>query len=194
MSPDSVVQWTWGLWLISWFAAAAWSSRTTGRPNAVGEKLYRVLTAAGAILLFGHPNWRWVAATLWRLGSAAQWTLVAVTMCGLAFTWWARIVLGRLWSSGVTRKVDHEVIMAGPYRFVRHPIYSGIILSLLATAALLGTTAGLLGAALIVLGTFMKARVEENFLRRELGEDRYDAYARRVPMFVPFTRDIHQKI
>jgi protein-S-isoprenylcysteine O-methyltransferase Ste14 len=126
MSPDSVVQWTWGLWLISWFAAAAWSSRTTGRPNAVGEKLYRVLTAAGAILLFGHPNWRWVAATLWRLGSAAQWTLVAVTMCGLAFTWWAR--------------------------------------------------------------------VEENFLRRELGEDRYDAYARRVPMFVPFTRDIHQKI
>ena len=187
MSPESIVRWTWGLWLISWFAAAGWSSRTARRPNAVGEKLYRIVTAAGAILLFGRPDWRWVS-TLWRLGSATQWTLVAVTMCGLAFTWWARIFLGRLWSSGVTRKVDHEVIMAGPYRFVRHPIYSGIILSVLATAALLGTTAGLLGAAFIVLGTFMKARVEENFLRRELGEDRYDAYARRVPMFVPFTR------
>ena len=188
MSPDQVVQWTWGLWLISWFAAAGWSSRTARRPHAAREGAYRILTAAGAILLFGHPNWRWVSAALWHPGNAARWALAVVTMCGLVFTWWARIVLGRLWSSGVTRKVDHEVIMAGPYRFVRHPIYSGIILSVFATMAMQGTGAATLGAALIVLGTFIKARVEENFLRRELGEDRYDAYARRVPMFVPFTR------
>ena len=188
MSPDQVIPWTWGLWLISWFAAAGWSSRTARRPDAVRESVYRVLTAAGAILLFGHPNWRWLSATVWRPGNATRWALVVVTMCGLAFTWWARIVLGRLWSSGVTRKVDHEVIVAGPYRFVRHPIYSGIILAVLATAVVQGTESALLGAALIVLGTFMKARVEESFLRRELGEDRYDAYARRVPMFVPFTR------
>jgi protein-S-isoprenylcysteine O-methyltransferase Ste14 len=184
--PDQVVQWAWGLWLLSWFAAAAWSSRTARRPHALSERLYRVLTAAGAIVLFGRPGWRWAWAQLWRAGPFTQWALVVVTVAGLAFTWWARIVLGRLWSSGVTRKVDHDVIMAGPYRFVRHPIYSGIILSLLATAAIQGTTGAVLGAGLIVLGTFMKARVEERFLRDELG-DRYDAYARRVPMFVPFT-------
>jgi protein-S-isoprenylcysteine O-methyltransferase Ste14 len=188
MSPDSVVDWTWGLWLISWFAAAGWSSRTARRPNAVVEIVYRVLTAVGAIMLFGHPSWRWVSATLWRLDNRVRWALVVVSVCGLVFTWWARIVLGRLWSSSVTRKVDHEVIMAGPYRFVRHPIYSGIFLSVFATAALQGSEAAMLGASLIVLGTFIKARLEESFLRRELGEDRYDAYARRVPMFVPFTR------
>jgi protein-S-isoprenylcysteine O-methyltransferase Ste14 len=112
--------------------------------------------------------------------------LVAIAALGFAFTWWARVVLGRLWSSGVAVKADHDMITAGPYRLVRHPIYSGILLSVLATAAIRGTAAAVLGAALIILGLFVKARAEERFLRRELGDDRYASYARRVPMLVPF--------
>jgi protein-S-isoprenylcysteine O-methyltransferase Ste14 len=112
--------------------------------------------------------------------------LVGATVSGFAFSWWARIVLGRLWSSSVTRKTDHRIVTTGPYRVVRHPIYSGIIVAVLATAGIRGTAAGCLGAALIVLGLFVKARVEEGFLRRELGEQQYIDYARRVPMLVPF--------
>src|SRR6185503_5263841 len=68
---------------------------------------------------------------------------------------------------------------------VRHPIYTGILLAVYATAALKGTVLGLAGAAVITTGLWMKARLEEGFLREELGPD-YDAYRKRVPMLLPF--------
>ena len=111
-----------------------------------------------------------------------------MTISGFAIAWWARVTLGRLWSGSVTRKVDHKIISVGPYRLVRHPIYSGLLLSVAATAALRGTVAAVLGAAAIGIGLFVKARVEERFLRNELGSERYDGYARRVPMLVPLVR------
>jgi len=77
------------------------------------------------------------------------------------------------------------VIDTGPYGLVRHPIYSGITLASIATAALRGTASAWLGAAVMTLGWYVKARMEEGFLREELGEDAYDAYARRVPMLIP---------
>jgi protein-S-isoprenylcysteine O-methyltransferase Ste14 len=86
----------------------------------------------------------------------------------------------------VTVKADHRVVDSGPYRIVRHPIYTGILLAVYATAALKGTVLGLVSAAIITLGIWMKARLEEGFLRGELGADAYDAYRRRVPMLLPF--------
>src|SRR5438445_12979167 len=56
--------------------------------------------------------------------------MVAVTV------WWARIHLGRLWSSNVTRKKNHHVVDSGPYGIVRHPIYTGVIVASIATAAI----------------------------------------------------------
>jgi protein-S-isoprenylcysteine O-methyltransferase Ste14 len=69
---------------------------------------------------------------------------------------------------------------------VRHPIYAGIVLATLATAVVSGTPSSFLGAALMTLGWYVKARIEEHFLREELGPEAYDSYARRVPMLVPF--------
>jgi protein-S-isoprenylcysteine O-methyltransferase Ste14 len=187
ISPNDLNQFAWLVWLSSWLLAAKWSSPTERRPDFRLEATYRLLTAAGAILLFGlHQRWPSTEVALWHLGPKAAWTLVATAVCGFVFAWWARIELGRLWSSGVTRKTDHRIVTTGPYKLVRHPIYSGIIFAVLATAVMRGTAAGLFGAALIVLGLFVKARVEEGFLRSELGEQLYVAYARRVPMLVPF--------
>jgi len=186
-SPNDITQVAWTLWLISWLVAAKWSSPTVRRPSSRLEGAYRLFTACGAILLFQlHPRWPRMEVALWHVESDAAWMLVVLTICGFAFTWWARIVLGRLWSSGVTRKTEHTIITTGPYRLVRHPIYSGILFAVLATAGMRGTAAGALGALLIALGLVMKARVEERFLRDELGEDQYNSYARRVPMLVPF--------
>jgi protein-S-isoprenylcysteine O-methyltransferase Ste14 len=113
------------------------------------------------------------------------WVLVAIAVAGFAFTWWARFHLGRLWSSSVSRKADHRIVDTGPYGIVRHPIYTGIIVASAATAAQRGTAPAWLGMALMTLGWYIKARLEERFLRDELGADAYDAYARRVPMLVP---------
>jgi protein-S-isoprenylcysteine O-methyltransferase Ste14 len=114
--------------------------------------------------------------------------LVAVAMVGFLFTWWARIVLGRLWSSTVSRKEHHHLVDTGPYALVRHPIYTGLMLAAFATAMLRGTVEACIGATVMMLGWYIKARLEEEFLREQLGADTYGAYARRVPMLVPFLR------
>ena len=107
---------------------------------------------------------------------------------GFAFCWWARIHLGLLWSGRVTKKADHHIVETGPYALVRHPIYTGLLLAIGATMVAKGTLYGVAGAAAIMLSIAMKARLEERFLRNELGSAAYDGYARRVPMLVPFLR------
>jgi len=71
---------------------------------------------------------------------------------------------------------------------VRHPIYTGLILALLATAVAEATITALIGAALVIFGIYLKASSEERFLRVELGPDVYDSYRRRIPMLIPFLK------
>ena len=114
--------------------------------------------------------------------------MFALVVAGLAFAWWARLHLGSLWSSSVTKKADHRIVDTGPYRLVRHPIYTGFLLSIAATAGQLGTAYAVAGVLFFVAGFWIKARLEERFLRVELGEGDYDAYRRRVPMLLPLGR------
>ena len=69
------------------------------------------------------------------------------------------------WSGQVTKKADHRVVDTGPYRIVRHPICTGILLAIYATVALKGTVLVIAGALIITLGLWMKARLEEGWLR-----------------------------
>jgi protein-S-isoprenylcysteine O-methyltransferase Ste14 len=111
-----------------------------------------------------------------------------VTVGGISFTWWARIHLGRFWSNAITHKEDHRIIDTGPYGMVRHPIYTGLIIGILATGLAVGTWTAILGALFVSFGEWQKARMEEGFLSVELGQEAYRNYSRRVPMIVPFLR------
>lgn len=177
----------WVGWWVSWLLAAFWRERAAKQPPRRSQIVYRVLAASGVVLLFDRvvPP---LDVRLWRWPSPVDWALVAVSACGFAFTWWARIHLGKLWSSNVGRKADHRIVDTGPYAIVRHPIYTGIIIASLGTALLRATAAAWIGVVLLTVGWYVKARLEERFLREQLGPDNYDAYARRVPMLLPFTR------
>ncbi len=188
MTPLSVARAAWIVWLISWFAAAAWSERTVRRPAVRREVLYRVLTLTGAMFMFGfNPDGECADTPLWPVASIVGWVLAGLVILGFLFTWWARIHLGQLWSSSVTRKEHHHVVDTGPYAIVRHPIYTGLLLAIVGTVLLRITIITLTGSALIASGIYIKARVEEEFLRQQLGEP-YAAYARHVPMLMPFLR------
>jgi protein-S-isoprenylcysteine O-methyltransferase Ste14 len=177
----------WIAWWLSWWAAALWSDRSVKRPAAQDQMAYRALALGGVILLFGMYQHRVDAELrLWRSPDPFAWAMIPLACGGLLFTWWARIHLGRLWSSNVARKADHHVVDSGPYGIVRHPIYTGIILASVATAAMRGTLAAWIGVGVMSAGWYMKARMEERFLRDELGADQYSGYARRVPMLIPF--------
>ncbi len=176
----------WIGWLLSWMAAACWTARTEKRAATWDQWLSRILLLAGAVLLLHSTRRLLHEPMLWHVGYGGGYALAGVTLLGIVFAWWARIHLGRLWSSAITLKQDHRIIDTGPYGLVRHPIYTGLILSILATAAAQATVTGLLGAAAIVIGFWLKARVEERFLTAELGAEAYGNYRRRVPMLVPF--------
>jgi protein-S-isoprenylcysteine O-methyltransferase Ste14 len=186
MRPGLVISALWVGFAVSWLAAALWSGKTEKRAR-IGEQIpYRLVLLIGAILL-AVPAHRYVGPLrLWSVTYMQAWICTAAITLGFAFSWWARIYLGPLWSSQVTRKENHRVIDSGPYGIVRHPIYTGILLAVFATAAAKGTMPGVGAALMIVLGFWMKARLEESWLRRELGADEYDAYRRTVPMLVPF--------
>ncbi len=186
MTAHLVLLIAWLAWWLSWVAASAWSGQTVERAGARPELLHRVLSFCGIVLLFGF-YWRrdQVLLPVWRVAPALAWLLVALALLGFALAWWARLHLGRLWSSSVTRKADHHLVDTGPYALVRHPIYTGVIAATVATAVECGTGVAALGAALMVAGWYVKARLEERFLRDRLGREDYEAYARRVPMLMP---------
>jgi len=166
--------------------ASLWSGRTEKRAATRETWIYRFIIFAGAILIAPWTAQALGERSIWQVGYYGAYPIIGVMMMGLALTWWARIHLGRLWSSAITRKEKHRLVDTGPYGFVRHPIYTGLIIALLATAVTEATPVALLGAVLIALGLWVKARAEERFLLSELGPEVYESYRRRVPMLVPF--------
>ena len=189
LTPETAMGVVWGAWWLTWWAAALWSDRSVKRPAARHQVTYRVFVAIGAMLLFGLYRHRIDSELrLWRATQTIGWAMVALAAVGFLFTWWARLHLGRLWSSNVARKAEHHVIDTGPYGIVRHPIYTGIIVASCATAAMRGTMVGWIGVAVMTAGWYIKARMEEAFLREELGAEDYERYARRVPMLLPLAR------
>jgi protein-S-isoprenylcysteine O-methyltransferase Ste14 len=188
-TPETAIATIWLVWWGSWLAAAAWSDRAVKRPATPLHLVYRLLAGLGVVLLFGlYPHHLQAEMIVWRTPVALAWAMVPAVVAGLMFAWWARIHLGRLWSSSVSRKADHRVVDTGPYGIVRHPIYTGIIFASAATAAMRGTALAWLGACVMTTGWVVKARLEEEFLREELGTETYGEYARRVPMLVPLPR------
>jgi len=174
----------WLAWLVSWQFAALWRDKPTVRAPRRDYRLLFVMISAGMILMYGVVPAR--QPVLWQVGPVLGWSMIALTAAGIAFAWWARISLGRLWSGGIERMAAHRVVETGPYAFVRHPIYTGLIAGAVAMAGLQAKPWPILGAALFTLGFALKAKVEERFLEKEIGG--YDAYRRRVSMIVPLPK------
>ena len=184
--PTQLLTLIWIVWTASWVVASFWQGRTKKQVMTLESNRYRVPIVVGAILFTPWAAELLGEKPLWVFGNAGVYALALVTLAGISFTWWARIHLGRLWSSAITHKEDHHIIDTGPYGIVRHPIYTGLITGMLATGIAVGTITVILGAILISLGMWQKARMEEVFLSRELGPEAYGAYRRRVPMIIPF--------
>jgi protein-S-isoprenylcysteine O-methyltransferase Ste14 len=110
---------------------------------------------------------------------------LAITAGGLLFAVWARVHLGGNWSGIVTLKKDHELIRSGPYRFVRHPIYTGYLGGVLGAAIVAETGDAFIGFAIVLVALLFKMRREEAFLTGEFGEE-YQAYKREAATLVPF--------
>jgi protein-S-isoprenylcysteine O-methyltransferase Ste14 len=103
---------------------------------------------------------------------------------GLSFAIWARLHIGRNWGTPMSQKQDPELVTSGPYHWVRHPIYSGILVAGLGTAIAL-TWSWLIVVALTGIYFIYSATVEERYLTKEF-PDSYPGYRRSTKMLIPF--------
>jgi protein-S-isoprenylcysteine O-methyltransferase Ste14 len=103
---------------------------------------------------------------------------------GIALAIWARVYLGRNWGMPMTQKAEPELVTSGPYRFVRHPIYSGLLAGVLGTA-LVTNLIGLIIVAILIGYFYYCAFVEEKNLATTFPAA-YPAYRNSTKMLVPF--------
>jgi protein-S-isoprenylcysteine O-methyltransferase Ste14 len=142
--------------------------------------------AIGAVLFaWGRLPVHWLDDRFLPPSGAVYSAGTLVLAAGLAFMVWARRTLGRNWSGRVTLKEDHELIRGGPYRLVRHPIYTGLLLALLGTAIAFGQWRDVIALGLITLAVLRKMRVEERFMAESFPAD-YARYRAEVPALIPF--------
>ena len=178
----------WFAWGVFWMASAVSHKATRRRESPASRLLHIVpLTLGGMLLAWYDMPGAWLAQRLWGRSLTAWWVGFALLGAGLAFSVWARVHLGRNWSGSVTVKEGHELIRSGPYAYVRHPIYTGLLAAVLGTTIASGSVRAALGFLIIAAALLRKLRVEEGFMR-ETFPGEYERYSAALPALVPFTR------
>jgi protein-S-isoprenylcysteine O-methyltransferase Ste14 len=176
---DAIITAVWIAFWVYWMASAVGVKGGRGRPAGfVGSRVVLVLVVF-ALIRAGLLGER--APT-----PGAGWGLVGLVLVvlGLALAVWARRYLGRNWGMPMTQKADPELVTSGPYRTIRHPIYTGIILGMVGTAIAIGVWALV---PVVVLGGYFiySARMEERYLAEQF-PDSYPKYRRSTKMLIPF--------
>jgi len=129
---------------------------------------------AGVIGLFDFPESDWIPVAA-----------VGLFAAGLIVRWWAIVTLGRFFTVDVVIEKDHDLVERGPFRFVRHPSYTGVLLAFVGFALTLRNWAALLVILVPIFAAFARRiKVEEEALTRALG-DRYEQYMKRTKRLVP---------
>ncbi|HUI53350.1 MAG TPA: isoprenylcysteine carboxylmethyltransferase family protein [Bryobacteraceae bacterium] len=163
----------WLLFIIYWSSAARNSAPARNKESDESRRVHQLLMN-GALLLLFVP----VPGLRQRLLPASPLLIPAGLAIQAGFWFlavWARKSLGRNWSGQIDLKVDHQLIRNGPYRLVRHPIYSAMLGMFAGTTLVSGTVHALLAMALIAFAYWRKIRLEETWLRRAFGSA-YVAY------------------
>jgi protein-S-isoprenylcysteine O-methyltransferase Ste14 len=165
----------WGAWAVVWLLWAMRTKRTQRREGVSSRLSYMILTIAAFFLMFSNDVPRdWLRIRLFGANAWTEWLGVIITAAGLGFAIWARTYLGRNWSGVVSVKVGHELIRSGPYRWVRHPIYSGMILAMVGTALARHQVRGVVAVVLLYAGFKIKSRIEEQTMAATFGPEYAD--------------------
>ncbi len=173
-----------------WFASECWILLRRRSPDATRARdagtlhVLVVVISASVVLAAGFDGLdvarfaRPLQAPLWWLG-------IAMMLAGMPLRWWSIHVLARHFTVDVSIREDHALVSRGPYRRLRHPSYTGLLMTFLGFALCLGNWLSLVAIVPVVLAFLWRIRVEERALAAAL-PDRYPAYADRTKRLIPF--------
>jgi protein-S-isoprenylcysteine O-methyltransferase Ste14 len=175
----------WAIWVLLWLLTAFFSKAVKRRETARQRLQHMIPAMLGFLLIFrqdlGVPG---LSRRIFPDNPVLMLACVVATISGLLFSVWARLALGSNWSGTVTIKANHQLIRRGPYRLIRHPIYTGMLPALLATAVTQRQVSGILGFLVVSFALYRKALREESFLSQEFG-DAFAEHQRHTGMFLP---------
>jgi protein-S-isoprenylcysteine O-methyltransferase Ste14 len=175
----------WIAWLLIWLIASLKVKETRWTESMSSRLKHRAPLILGAVLI----AWPELSPAFLRERFVPSGTIVGaiaavLVAAGLSFAVWARRYIGSNWSGDVTVKQDHTLVRDGPYRLVRHPIYTGILVAGLGSALFIGEWRAIVGVALGFVSFLIKSRVEEARMRETFPE--YAAYQRETKAIIPF--------
>ena len=183
--PQLAIPALWIAWGLYWGWSARGVKRARRRESRLSRAAHFVPLAVAALLLAAPALPGWLGEPCCGRGTGADAWAIALVASGLAFSAWARVLLGGNWSASVTLKEGHEIVRSGPYRLVRHPIYSGLIVAVAGCALARGEWRGPVAFAIAAAALWRKLRLEERWLGAEFGA-RYADYRRRTWALLPF--------
>jgi protein-S-isoprenylcysteine O-methyltransferase Ste14 len=177
------------LWMVLalvWIVSALRTKRTIRTQSSASQLLYTAILAAGVYLIFAQQSAiSWLECQLFPVTVTVAVVGLLAVLTGVAFSVWARFMLGGNWSNRVTVKENHTLVHAGPYRIVRHPIYSGILFGMLGSALQRGRIRCFAGVLVCGFSFWLKTQVEEHFMVQSFGEQ-YLQYRNKVKALAPF--------
>jgi protein-S-isoprenylcysteine O-methyltransferase Ste14 len=175
----------WLAWWLYWRVSATHAKQTVRRESLASRAAYTVPLVIG-VLLVAVPDIPspWFAMRILPPSIARYWCGVAIVFLGLAFAIWARRHIGTNWSATVTVKKDHVLVRTGPYGWVRHPIYTGLLTGILGSGIARGELRGAWALAICTIAFIIKLPLEERGMRQEFGVA-YARYRAAVPAIVP---------
>jgi protein-S-isoprenylcysteine O-methyltransferase Ste14 len=182
--PGYIILSCWAIFAIYWLVSSLRVKPTAERKSYGSSLPYRILMITGAITIgkFHVPlPWNY---PLTPCNDATGVMASAVCIFGLFISLWSRWTLAGNWSSDVRFKEGHQLIKSGLYRFVRHPIYTGILLMCSAPALQFGRLHCWLGLVLIAAGVWIKLKQEESLMLQHFPE--YAEYRKQVKALVPY--------
>ncbi len=184
--PGALVALLWLSWLLYWGIAAR-GVKVNLRKETAASRILHVgpLVLCGVFLSVPGILSPWFDRRFLPDAAATHWLGVVVVACGLGFAIWARRHLAGNWSGSVALKAGHDLIRSGPYRFVRHPIYAGLLAAIFGSVIEIGRWRGLVGLAFAIFAIAGRIRAEDALMQDTFG-DEYLAYRRLTPALLPF--------
>jgi protein-S-isoprenylcysteine O-methyltransferase Ste14 len=185
LDANSAIGWAWLVFLAYWIFAR-FSVNRMARPEPAATLFFRIAIMAAAAWLLFYSDPRFGILNLHFVPYDERIVLAGavLTWAGVLFAIWARYHLGRFWSSTVALREGHQLIRSGPYAFIRHPIYTGMLTGVLGTALAVGRYRGLLAFVLALAAFAAKSRQEEKLLDAQFGAE-FEDHRRHTGFFLP---------
>lgn len=178
----------WIIFLGYWLISAFFVKKTAERSSSITWRLViliGIIIVVFLVRILPHNYAQILITTIIpnTLTSAIIGSLIAIFGLGIAI--WARTTIGRNWSGSIVFKKNHELVTNGPYRFVRHPIYTGMITMLIGASVYYGFTSIFLFTILVFASFVLKSRQEEKLMIKHFGK-KYIDYKKKTKAIIPF--------